>query len=334
MREVTAETAAEYLRETNRVPPHSSIHVRELGGGVSNIVLRVDADGQPPLVLKQSRERLRTQAEWLSRLDRIWIEHSAIELLARILPEGTVPAILFTDRENYLFAMTCAPEDSVVWKAELLAGETRADVARQAGTILGMIHQRTSGHPALTAQFADTSVFDQLRIDPFYRRVAQVHPDLECDLADLIASMAAVSEKTFVHADFSPKNILVHRRGLMLVDFETAHAGDPAFDLGFFLSHLLLKAFRAQAGAPAYFDLTRSFWVAYRAQAGSDQARVARAVRHAAGCALARIDGKSPVDYRGDLNVQAVRRFACASIRDAPPDWEALLELAARELHN
>jgi 5-methylthioribose kinase len=332
MREITAETAADYLRETHRVASDSTIHARELGGGVSNVVLRVDADGQPPLVLKQSRERLRTQAEWVSRLDRIWIEQSAIELLARLVPAGTVPSILFADPENYLFAMTCAPDDSVVWKTQLLAGETRADVARQAGTILGMIHRHTSGHPALAAQFADTSVFDDLRIDPFYRRVAQVHPDIEPDLLHLIASGPAVADKTFVHADFSPKNILVHQRGMMLVDFETAHAGDPAFDLGFFLSHLLLKAFRAQAGAGAYFDLSRTFWDAYRTHTGADLARMARAVRHAAACMLARIDGKSPVDYRSHLDVQAVRRFARAAIRNPPPDWEAMLELAAQEL--
>jgi len=36
-----------------------------------------------------------------------------------------------------------------------------------------------------------------------------------------------------VLADFSPKNILITDQGIHLVDFETAHYGDPAFDLGF-----------------------------------------------------------------------------------------------------
>ncbi|HEX8203511.1 MAG TPA: phosphotransferase, partial [Isosphaeraceae bacterium] len=122
MREVTAETAAAYLCETGRVPAGRAAAARELGGGVSNVVIRVDVAGQPPLVLKQARERLRTRAPWFSRLDRVWVEQEALGLLATLLPPGTVPAILFDDRENFLFAMTCAPDDAVVWKDRLLAG--------------------------------------------------------------------------------------------------------------------------------------------------------------------------------------------------------------------
>src|ERR1700722_8077204 len=103
MREVTPETAADYLRETGRVPR----------GAV--VAVRVEVEGQPPFVLKQARERLRTRAHWVSRLDRIWTEHAALQCLAPLLPPGSVPEVLFADRENYLFAMTCAPDDYVVW---------------------------------------------------------------------------------------------------------------------------------------------------------------------------------------------------------------------------
>src|SRR3954470_18696175 len=108
MREVTPETAADYLRATGRVPAAATVAVRALGWGVSNVVLRVEVEGQPPFVLKQARERLRTRAHWVSRLDRIWTEHAALECLAPLLPTGTIPRVLFEDRENYLFAMTAA----------------------------------------------------------------------------------------------------------------------------------------------------------------------------------------------------------------------------------
>jgi len=48
MREVTAETAADYLRERGRVPAGRRVSVRELGGGVSNVVMRVDVEGEAP----------------------------------------------------------------------------------------------------------------------------------------------------------------------------------------------------------------------------------------------------------------------------------------------
>ena len=123
--------------------------------------------------------------------------------------------------------MTCAPPDATVWKGRLLAGEADPAVARRAGEVLGTIHAETSGHPDLKGRWADLVVFDQLRVDPFYRTIARVHPDLAPQVEALIARMRGVPGACLVLADFSPKNILVHSRGLTLVDFETAHAGDP-----------------------------------------------------------------------------------------------------------
>ncbi len=241
MREVTPENAVEYLRETGRIGPNQPATAKALGWGVSNVVIRVDIAGEPSIVLKQAREKLRTRALWLSRIDRIWTEREALELLASVLPEGTVPRVIFSDEPNYLFAMTCAPDDSVVWKEQLLAGESNPAVAKRAGELLAIIHSKTRDHPALKGRLADTTVFDELRIDPFYREIARVHPEIAPQIEALIASMARVEHPCLVLADFSPKNILVHSQGLTLVDFETAHAGDPAYDLGFFLSHLWLK---------------------------------------------------------------------------------------------
>src|SRR4051794_11779810 len=98
MRELTEANAADYLRETGRIPGGAGVRVRELAGGVSNVVLRVDFDpaaARPPIVIKQCRERLRVAMEWRARLDRIWAERSALGLLATILPDGMVPAVLF-----------------------------------------------------------------------------------------------------------------------------------------------------------------------------------------------------------------------------------------------
>ena len=248
MREIDAQTAADYLRDSGRVPKGAEVRVRELAGGVSNIVLRVDVPGQPPFVIKQCRERLRVAMEWHARLDRIWTESATLGVLRSILPEGTVPEVLFEDRPNYLFAMTCAPDDAVTWKTHLMAGQIDPDIAARLGTILGTIHAEAPKHPALRGTLADTSLFDELRVDPYYRTTARRHPDLAPRIENLIAAMDRPDdERTLVLGDFSPKNILVHAGGLILLDFECAHAGDPAFDLGFFLSHLLLKAIRTSS---------------------------------------------------------------------------------------
>jgi 5-methylthioribose kinase len=336
MREITAETAARYLRELGRVPEGAGTLVRELSGGVSNIVLRVDVPGQPPLVLKQCRERLRVAMDWRARLDRIWTEHATLEFLGAILPAGTVPRVLFEDRANYLFAMTCAPEGAGTWKTQLLAGQVDPDIAARLGTILATIHAEAPGHPALGGTLADTSLFDELRVDPYYRTTARAHPDLTPKINALIAAMdRPAGERTLVLGDFSPKNILVHAGGLILLDFECAHAGDAAFDLGFFLSHLLLKTIRASVqgfgGGGRYAELTQLFWKSYLdrrvIELAARAAFVRRASLHSAACALARVDGKSPVEYLDAAGQSVARSFARDVLQTEPATWDDLREV-------
>jgi 5-methylthioribose kinase len=327
MREINAETTAAYLVETGRLPSDSIIRVQELAGGVSNIVLRVDVAGRDPLVIKQCRERLRVAMEWHARLDRIWAERATLDVLTDILPAGLVPRVLFEDRDDYLFAMSCAPEDSVTWKSRLMAGETNPTIAADLGRALALIHERGRNHPTLQGTLADTSLFEELRVDPYYRTTAQAHADLAPRIDALIGAMELPRyHRTLVLGDFSPKNILVHSDGLMLLDFECGHAGDPAFDLGFFLSHLLLKTIHRARIEPgqveAYTSLVHSFWEAYRNQQRNegrvDHEREARGVWHAGACVLARVDGKSPVEYLNEPQRERARGLGRSVLADPP----------------
>jgi 5-methylthioribose kinase len=274
--------------------------------------------------------------EWRARLDRIWAERAALGLLAAILPPGTVPEVLFEDRPNYLFAMSCAPDDSTTWKSRLMAGEADARIAGKLGTILGTIHAESPAQPSLWQTLADTSLFDELRIDPYYRTSAKAHPDVAPRIDELIASMDLPrAERTLVLGDFSPKNILVHTEGLVLLDFECAHAGDAAFDLGFFLSHLILKTihkfWRLPAARDSYVGLIRGFWSAYRRRIDWSDWQPSglepRALAHAAACLLARVDGKSPVEYLDPGEQGLVRRLALRAMADLPIEFEAVLDL-------
>ena len=103
-----------------------------------------------------------------------------------------------------------------------------------------------------------------------------------------------------------------------LIDFETGHFGDPAFDLGFFLSHLLLKGVRSAPDLGPFRRLIEGFWDRYRTGiaplagiSGMEPRDLERrSVAHLAACA-AHIDGTSPVDYLTDPVVrEAVRDFS------------------------
>lgn len=341
MVEIDATNAADFLRATGRLPAHASPAVRELAGGVSNIVLRVDLGPGERFVLKQCRERLRVAMDWRAPLERIWTEVAAMRLLFDVLPPGTVPRILFEDRDHYLYAMECAPDDAVTWKQQLMACNFDVQRAVRVGELLARVHVEAAGHPALAGRLADTSLFEHLRVDPYYRTVAQAHPDLAPALEALIAAMPAAPDRTLVHGDFSPKNLLVSGNRLILLDFECAHAGDPAFDIGFLASHLVLKTFRAarlegprQVGH--HLSLLDLFWASYVAWCNIDHHgdRSRRGVRHAAACLLARLDGKSPVEYRHELDQHAVRRLA-REILQGPPgalDFPAFIDRIAPAL--
>ncbi len=335
MFELSPANAAEYLRSKGWLPPGPA-RVEALGWGVSNAVLRIEsAEGR--FVVKQSRPQLRTKDAWFSDIDRVYREARVMQLLAPLLPPATVPEVLFVDRENYLFGMSHAPPDAAVWKETLLAGRTDPAVAHFAGRVLGLIHEETARRRDLIGDLRDPTVFVQLRVDPFYQRIRERRPEVAAAVTPLIDQMMNLTE-ALCHGDFSPKNMLVHPEAdgrFTLVDYETAYLGDPTMDLGFFLSHLMLKAIKHHTNRTAFYGLTEAFWESY-----SDVVRfrpieelMARGIQHFGVCALARIDGTSPVDYLPEEpKREAVRRLCRRVLGDRPRRWAEVEELSDIEL--
>jgi 5-methylthioribose kinase len=338
MHQIIASTARQYLIESGRIAASRRVCVTRLPGGVSNEVLLVEVDGDPisRFVLKQARPQLRTPQAWFCTTERIWREVAALQVCRSLAPPGQVPDVLFQDRPNYLYAMTAAPPGHRVWRDELLAGRFDAAIAQSAGRLLAGFHAGAWHDGAVAAALADREIFRQLRIEPYYETVARAFPEHQPDFARLIESLWQ-NACSLVHADFSPKNLLVHDGNLMLVDYETGHYGDPAFDLGFFLAHLVLKSFHHAPRYQPMFDLVNEFWAAYEPivspKIGSEQYELllARAAANLAGCLWARLDGKSRIDYLGDESRRAAVRELARGILVSPPvGWsEALRRIEA-----
>lgn len=319
MFELTADNALDYLRRQGWIDGPAQAEV--LPGGVSNFVLRVATPARL-IVVKQSRPQLRTRDAWFSDLDRIYREQEVMQALHPHLPD-VVPEVLHVDRSNYVYAMSHAPLDAKVWKAELLAGNIEVDFGAKVGQTLGRIHQFSAENPNRFEAFRDHNVYVQLRVDPFYVRVQERRPEVAAAIAPIIHDMLTIKE-ALCHGDYTPKNILVHGGGFTLVDYETAHFGDPTMDLGLFLAHLTLKAVRSAQNNDSFLDLMRGFWQGYCQAAAfrPHEELERRGVKHLGVCLLARIDGTSPVDYLPDeAKREFVRGLARAILLDGVDQW-------------
>lgn len=317
--------------------------VTALGGGVSNTVLLVESGGNPErnapvesIVIKQALDKLRVEDDWRAQRDRAHRECRAIGMLRGALPPQCLPEIVFEDEPNFLFAMTAAPEGARPWKADLLEGRIEPDIAARTGELLARKHAFSCRNEAARAEFGDQTCFDQLRVDPYYRTCAHRHTDLAPRISKLIEEMTA-RRLCLVHGDYSPKNMLVWGRGhrahseVFLIDFEVIHYGDPAFDTGFCLNHLLLKSFHRPQYRECYLDTARVFWRAYLAAAPAAIGSVIEQAtcHHLGALMLARVDGKSPAEYLTPEQRAQVRASAVRVLQAWPSELEEVFELCA-----
>jgi 5-methylthioribose kinase len=319
---LTTENVDDYLAACGLVAGDEEITVRELGGGVSNVVLLVEWPGTPlrRWVVKQSLEKLRVKDDWRSERERIFREAEAMQVLRPVLGPAALPEVLHIDKEKFLLVMTAAPRGSLSWKDLLLGRRGDAAVARDAALLLAKMINASRGDANLIAKFWDRTVFDQLRIDPYYRTTATRHPELRPEFDRLITTSLEI-RNSLVHGDYSPKNMLVRGESIFLIDFEVVHWGDPSFDAAFLINHLLLKAFHQPAASRQFISLVHPFCKTLLAALDPEATTgfEAMTVLHLGGLMLARVDGKSPVEYIQDEPTKERVRKAATRIMREPP---------------
>jgi aminoglycoside phosphotransferase (APT) family kinase protein len=282
-----------------------------LAGGVSSDIWRADlASG--PVVVKRALARLRVAQLWEAPVERNRFERRWLEEANAIVP-GAAPRVLAGEDAAGLFAMEYLPGDRYpVWKSELRAGRADPAFAADVGRKLAAIHNATARRGDLAAAFATDASFHAIRLEPYFLAAGKKHVSLEKALGKL-SEGTAQTRLTLVHGDVSPKNILVGPRGAVFLDAECAWYGDPAFDLAFCLNHLLLKGLWVPEKKAAYLECFDALAGEYLA--GVDWELVEGLEQRAAsllpGLLLARVDGKSPVEYLTlDSQRERVRAFA------------------------
>jgi 5-methylthioribose kinase len=332
---LSPDTAGAYLSRHGKIAESADFDAVELGGGVSNRVVQVRT-ADDCLVLKQPRPNLAVEEDWPADTGRVHNEAAATRAYGSILEatalSASVPAVRFEDHDEDVVGFECAPDDARMWKSDLLEGSVDPRVAEEVGRVLGTVHDAAADDPELLAPFESKLPFDQLRIDPYHRTIARRHPDI-ADAVEAATERLLESDLTLVHGDYSPKNVLVEDDGtfrVWILDFEVAHRGDPAFDTAFMLNHLFIKSvYNAERGAE-YRDAANAFFEAY--DGAVDWEIEAETVAELGVLMLARVDGKSPVEYVERTETkETLRRIAKRALTEPVRDLETFASVVRTE---
>jgi len=323
-----ADTTSPSVASTE-VPPEFGRALRELGlagagplrgtaltGGVSSDIWRIDTPAGP-VCAKRALARLRVAADWRAPIERNLYEARWMQVADEAVP-GCTPEVLGQHPGLGVLVMRYLPPERYrLWKECLREADVSLDFTRAVGRVLAAIHGFSAARPELAARFDTDPIFFDIRLAPYLLATAARHPDLAPQLERLVA-VTRSTRVALVHGDVSPKNILVGAAGPVLLDAECAWWGDPAFDIAFCLNHLLLKCLWNPAATGAFLAAFEALSEAYLERVDWEPRDTIerRAAALLPGLLLARVDGKSPVEYvTGEGQREIVRRVARALLR-------------------
>jgi aminoglycoside phosphotransferase (APT) family kinase protein len=324
---------AEALRALQLVGDEALLGMPLTGGVSSDIWCIRTARG--PVCAKRALAKLRVAADWQAPIERNRYEARWMAVAQAALP-GCTPRVLGQHPQLGVLVMQwLPPQEHALWKARLRDGLADVPTAAAVGRTLQRIHAHAAAHAAeLAPQFDSDAIFFDIRLEPYLLATAARHPDLADALQALVAQTQA-NPRTLVHGDVSPKNILIGPAGPVLLDAECAWWGDPAFDLAFCLNHLLLKGLWTPTARSGFLACFAALAEAYLT--GVDwEPRAALEARASAllpGLLLARVDGKSPVEYIDqEAQRDAVRRVARPLLQHRPASLAAVSAAWRQEL--
>lgn len=306
-RAMNKELIISILRDENLITGSKPVF-QSLEGGVSSDIFLVK-NGETFLVVKQALPKLNVEDDWFADTSRNQNEQKFLRFLAENKPDA-VPKLLYSNEEHSFFVMEYLSGGFKNWKNELLNGFFNELTAKRSAELLAEIHSKSWGDETLKKKFNKADNFYELRTEPYLVTTGGRHPDLK-EIFYHEAERLKSHREALVHGDFSPKNLMVKNPRVVLLDHEVAWFGDPAFDLAFFLNHLYLKMLVHCRKTDEIQDLTIVIWSAYFERLGNQKLKQMelRVTRLLLMLMLARIDGKSPVEYLENDQKEFVRSF-------------------------
>ncbi|MGB6104378.1 MAG: aminoglycoside phosphotransferase family protein [Pusillimonas sp.] len=315
----------QFMRDQKLASADESGAWTALTGGVSSDIWRVDLR-KGSFCVKCALPKLKVARDWQAPTIRNTYEWEWLNFAYRQMP-AVVPRPIAHDGAMEAFVMAFLDGAHYpVWKQLLLDGVIQEKTAADVGQALVALHAASARDPGLPGRFKTDDIFYSIRLEPYLVATAQAHPELAAPLNRLV-QQTLNRHVALVHGDVSPKNILVGPNSPVFLDAECAWFGDPAFDVAFCLNHFLLKSVARPAWRGALMSLfdvfSRRYLTGVDWEAPADLERRAAALLPA--LFLARVDGKSPVEYlQTEAERDTVRQFARPLILTPPATLAAV----------
>lgn len=307
----------EYLINKNVVKDVDQVKIHYCQGGVSCTVAYVETKEQP-MIIKQALRQLKTKDTWLCDPNRMYIEYASNQIYHDLLPD-CAPKTYFYDEDNYIYGREAVPDGCLMWKDYLMQGDLNFEIAKKSVDVLVAIHNKCAGDAAIKKAFENKEVFYGLRISPYFEFTTKKHTEIS-KLCEELTHLMMDSAISLVHGDYSPKNIMIMGEKIQVLDFEVAHYGHPAFDLAFLVNHIILKSVKFEEYAAGYLALAEYMMKRYLSQMTFMNQKEFEPVfvKTLQMLFLARIDGKSPVEYlcSEPLKQEKVRKISLSMIKD------------------
>ena len=304
------------------------IHIRKLEGGVSSDVYKVQTNSKT-YCIKRSLPKLRVMKEWFADTKRLKYEYLWLKHCKKIIPNSIPNIYQFSTKQNFLILEYLSEKNYTTLKSKLLKKDIDIYVINKISKNLSKIHKESTGFFVKKKFINNSKNFYDLRLDAYFNEVGRVYPDLKKIIKNIIKNYKKYSS-TLVHGDFSPKNILIFNKNIKYIDAETCNFGDPVFDVVYFCNHLLLKSIHIPDKKNKFIKSYENFFSTYLKSIKFSQRKnfIDRCIAMVPIMLLARIDGKSPVEYITKKNIKnKIRLLSFNLINDPPESLEYLIKM-------
>ncbi len=266
-----------YVRQLGLTSATDELHVEAAGDGNINWVRRVRAPRTGrSWIVKQARPALERFPQYQASTERIVFEARYFAIASRLDAQRVCPEVLHFDATQRVLVLEDLG-DAERLDCALLRGADANGTARALGVFLGAVHAGTRD-AGLAARFRNDNMRrlhgDHIFLLPFRPNDFPLPPELRAraEAVQRDAALRSIADAAYarylephgalVHADVQAGNVLLASAGPKLLDAEIAHVGDPAFDVGMLLAHLLLPAI-AQGDLRPAIAAAATLWGAY-----------------------------------------------------------------------